>query len=230
MTDDDIFDHTKGAYLCLIHPVRHDGTAARRLRPWCACTISALRVGCVDDYRRVLARAPSGVCMAMAAQPASFVEPMLQSLRDPRVISIVPACAALAVLARRGVFAMPQTFSEMFDRQVFDGEIGWATDKAMHFAGLRAGDVSGRGRTTDRFSMTIFRLQFDTRGLRMNGFFKKTVQICHPVHHYTSVGMLTIDCRRFCPFRFAAPLPARLPAAVAELAVVLPRSPCNDRF
>jgi hypothetical protein len=70
---------------------------------------------------------------------------MLQSLRDPRGISIVPTCAALAVLARQGIFAMPQTFSEMFDRQVFDGEIGWATDKALHFAGLRADGISGRG-------------------------------------------------------------------------------------
>ena len=40
---------------------------------------------------------------------------------------------------------MSQTFSQMFDRRVFDGEIGWATDKAMHFAGLRTDDVSGRG-------------------------------------------------------------------------------------
>lgn len=86
-----------------------------------------------------------GICIAMAKDPASFVEPMLQSLRDPRGISIVPACAALAVLARRGIFGMTQTFSAMFDRQAFDGEIGWAADKAMHFAGLRGELVSERG-------------------------------------------------------------------------------------
>jgi hypothetical protein len=86
-----------------------------------------------------------GVCLAMAKRPATFIEAMLQSLRDPRGIAIVPACAALAVLARRGIFTMAPSFPEMFDRAAFDGEVGWATDKAMHVAGLRAGDVPGRG-------------------------------------------------------------------------------------
>jgi hypothetical protein len=40
---------------------------------------------------------------------------------------------------------MPPSFSEMFDRSAFDGEVGWATDKAMHLAGLRADDVPGNG-------------------------------------------------------------------------------------
>jgi hypothetical protein len=40
---------------------------------------------------------------------------------------------------------MPSSFADMFDRTAFDGEVGWATDKAMHFAGLRAEDVPGRG-------------------------------------------------------------------------------------
>lgn len=40
---------------------------------------------------------------------------------------------------------MAQSFSEMFDRTAFDGEVGWATDKAMHVAGLRKDDVPGRG-------------------------------------------------------------------------------------
>ena len=83
--------------------------------------------------------------MAMSKRPGLFTEAMLQSLRDPRGISIVPACAALAVLARRGIFGMSQSFADMFDRTAFDGEVGWAVDKAMHYAGLRAGDVPGRG-------------------------------------------------------------------------------------
>jgi hypothetical protein len=29
----------------------------------------------------------------------------------------------------------------MFDGQAFDGELGWAADKAMHFAGLLREDV-----------------------------------------------------------------------------------------
>jgi hypothetical protein len=86
-----------------------------------------------------------GLYIAMAKQPATFIEAILQSLRDPRGIAIVPACAALAVLARRGTFVMAPALAEMFDRTAFDGEVGWATDKAMHFAGLRADDVHGSG-------------------------------------------------------------------------------------
>lgn len=40
---------------------------------------------------------------------------------------------------------MTPSFSEMFDRLVFDGEVGWATEKAMHVAGLRGEGVPGRG-------------------------------------------------------------------------------------
>ncbi len=45
-----------------------------------------------------------GLSIAMAKRPVAFIQAMLQSLRDPRGIAIVPACAALAVLARRGIF------------------------------------------------------------------------------------------------------------------------------
>ncbi len=146
MNEDDIFDQTEGAYLCLIHPVLRDDTYRLEIAP-----VVALAPSMPDELVASLITGASwrerllGICLAMANHPASFIEPMLQSLRDPRGISIIPACAALAVLTRRGKFAMTQTFAEMFDRQVFDGEIGWATDKAMHFAGLRADDVPGRG-------------------------------------------------------------------------------------
>ena len=86
-----------------------------------------------------------GLCFATAKRPATFIEVILQSLRDPRGIAIVPACATLAVLARSGIFTMTQSFSGMFNRAAFDGEVGWSTDKAMHIAGLRVEDVPGRG-------------------------------------------------------------------------------------
>ena len=146
MSEDDIFAQTKDAYLCLIHPVRHDDTYRREIAPVIALApsvpdelVTAMITG-VSWRERLL-----GLCMAMSKRSRIFTEAMLQSLRDPRGISIVPACAALAVLTQRGVFAMPPSFAEMFDRTAFDGEVGWATDKAMHLAGLRAEDVSGRG-------------------------------------------------------------------------------------
>ena len=81
--------------------------------------------------------------MSKQKQPSSFIDSMFQSLRDPRGLAIVPTCAALALLARRGVFVMQPSFAELFDRTPFDGEVGWAVDKAMRFAGLRPDDIQG---------------------------------------------------------------------------------------
>lgn len=146
MSEEDIFEQTKGAYLCLIHPVRRDETYRREialviaLAPSVPDELATAMIAGVSWRERLL-----GLCMAMSKRPAIFTEAMLQSLRDPRGISIVPACAALAVLRRQGVFEMPPSFADMFERTAFDGEVGWATDKAMHFAGLRVDDVPGRG-------------------------------------------------------------------------------------
>lgn len=146
MSEDDIFQQTRGAYLCLIHPARRDDTYRREIAPVIALApsvpdelIAAMIVG-VSWRERLL-----GLCMAMSKRSAIFTDAMLQSLRDLRGISIVPACAALAVLSRRSVFAIPQSFAEMFDRTAFDGELGWAIDKVMHHVGLRTEDVLGCG-------------------------------------------------------------------------------------
>ncbi|MEQ1935535.1 MAG: hypothetical protein ABL962_16875, partial [Fimbriimonadaceae bacterium] len=146
MSEDDIFKQTKDAYLCLIHPVQQGDTYREEI-----ASVIALAPSVPDELVVAMITGSAwrdrllGLCMAMSKRPAMFTEAMLRSLRDPRGISIVPTCAALAVLARRGVFGMSQSFAEMFDRTAFDGEVGWATDKAMHFAGLRAEDVPGRG-------------------------------------------------------------------------------------
>jgi hypothetical protein len=145
MSENDIFDQTKGAYLCLIHPIRRDETYRQEIAPMVALApsvpdelVAAMITGA--SWRERL----PGLCLAMAKRPGTFIEAMLQSLREPRGIAIVPACAALGVLARYGIFTMAQSFSDMFDRAAFNGEVGWATDKAMHFAGLLAVDVAGR--------------------------------------------------------------------------------------
>ena len=146
MSEDDIFKQTKDAYLCLVHPVRQGDTYRQEI-----ASVIAFAPSVPDELVVAMIAGAAwrgrllGLCIAMAKRPAIFTEAMLQSLQDPRGISIVPACAALAVLARRGVFGMSQSFADMFDRTAFDGEVGWATDKAMHFAGLRAEDVPGRG-------------------------------------------------------------------------------------
>jgi hypothetical protein len=146
MNEDDILKQTKDAYLWLIHPVPQGKAYSPEIASAIALAPSvpdelvvAMIVG-VSWRERLL-----GLYIAMSKQPAMFTEAMLQSLRDPRGISIVPACAALAVLARRGVFGMSASFADMFDRTAFDGEVGWAADKAMHYAGLRADEIPGRG-------------------------------------------------------------------------------------
>jgi hypothetical protein len=90
----------------------------------------------------------------MIKNPATFIEAMVKSLHDVRGISVVPTCAALAVLARRGLLDLTATFTSRIDRSAFDGEVGWAIDKAMHLAGIRAEDANGRGPTFSNFRQT----------------------------------------------------------------------------
>lgn len=146
MTEAEIFKQTKGAYIGLLHPLDKNeefGGYVETLINLAPKTsnevIQAMLAG--SSWRERLL----GNCMAMTRQnvPESFVASMLQSLRDPRGLSIVPTCAALALLAQRGVFKMTPAFGTMFDRSAFSGELGWAVDKAMFFCGLKSGDVSG---------------------------------------------------------------------------------------
>ncbi len=146
MSADDIFDQTKDAYLCLIYPIREDDSYRQELAP-----VMALAQSVPDELVVALITGASwrerllGLCMAMARQSTTFVGAMLQSLRDPRGIAVVPVCAALAVLARKGVFPMTASFGKTFDHASFDGELGWAIEKAKYVAGLRADDVPGNG-------------------------------------------------------------------------------------
>ena len=86
-----------------------------------------------------------GYVLAMAKTPSRFVGHVQASLGRPCGIAITPACAFLAVLARSGEFKIERLISDAFDRGAFDGEMGWAIDKAMFHAGLRLDDVGGRG-------------------------------------------------------------------------------------
>lgn len=135
MTEDDVFVRTGDTYLRLIHPVWPNVSFEPALAPLLALApsvprnvVSRMIVGA--SWRERLL----GLSLAMATCPAMFVEEMLDSLQDVRGISIVPTCAALAVLARRRVFDLARLVSGSFDRSVFDGEVGWAIDQAVHYA------------------------------------------------------------------------------------------------
>lgn len=142
----EIFARTGEAYLCLIRPVMEDNAYRREIAPVIALSssvpdelLSNMIVG--TSWRERLL----GLCMAMAKNPITFVEAMVKSLHDVRGISIVPACAALAVLGRRGLFDITAPFAKTIDRSAFDGEVGWAIDKAMYFAGIQPETANGRG-------------------------------------------------------------------------------------
>jgi hypothetical protein len=146
MTLDDIFDGTGQAYLRMIHPVRKGNAYRQEIAPVLGLSssvpdelVSSMIVG--SGWRERLL----GVCMGMAKGPVAFIDPMLRSLREPRGIVIVPTCAALAVLARRGLLDISQLSAAAFDRSAFDGELGWAVDKARHFAGAELQVSEGRG-------------------------------------------------------------------------------------
>ncbi|MCI0642249.1 MAG: hypothetical protein L0Y72_04270 [Gemmataceae bacterium] len=146
MHEAEVFEQTKGAYLCLIHPRREGGQYPQEMNALIALapSVSDQLVDSLLDgssWRERLL----GLCLAMAKRPAAFIELILQSLREPLGIAIVPACAVLGILARHGAFTMQPTFANEFDRAVFDGEIGWAADKAMYYAGLRTTNVDGNG-------------------------------------------------------------------------------------
>ena len=146
MNSDDILNETKDAYLCLIHPVRQGDSYRKEIS-----SVVALAPSVPDELIASMIFGPSwrerllGLGLAMAKQPEIFIGPIFKSLRDPRGIAIVPACAVLAALTRRSLFPMTPSFAASFNRLIFDGELGWATDKAMYLAGLSREDVPGRG-------------------------------------------------------------------------------------
>jgi hypothetical protein len=151
MTEADVFARTGDAYLRLIHPVMADDRYREDVAPVLALApavpdelVAAMLVGA--SWRERLL----GLCLAMALRPGAFIERVLQSLREPRGIAIVPACAVLGVLARRGVFAMHPSLAYDFDRAAFDGEIAWGLEKALAYAGLPALEATGQASHSER--------------------------------------------------------------------------------
>ena len=43
------------------------------------------------------------------------------------------------------IHTMTQTFGDELDRSAFDGELGWAVDKAKHLLGFSSPELAGRG-------------------------------------------------------------------------------------
>lgn len=174
MTEDDVFSRTGGLYLRLIHPVWPDERFEPVLVPLLAlapsvpcAVVSQMVVG--GSWRERLL----GLSLAMATHPATFVEEMLDSLQSVRGISIVPTCAALAVLARRGAFDLARLTSGSFDRTLFDGEVGWAIDQAVRYGEGQPMSGTERGPNYSQFfahQIEVYEwILRQTGGNRVNG-------------------------------------------------------------
>src|SRR5687767_11245574 len=90
MSEADVLRQTGGAYLGLIHPTRDGNRYRQQVAPVITLApsvpdplVASMLVGVSWRERLV------GLCLAMARRPAEFIEPVLQSLRDPRGIAIV---------------------------------------------------------------------------------------------------------------------------------------------
>jgi hypothetical protein len=145
MTEEAILAATQGGYSSLIHPDVRAGSFQREIQP-----LLDLEPNVPDPMVAHLLIGPSwrerlvGLAIAMVKTPSPFVEPMQRSLVDVRGIAIVPTCAVLAVLGKRNLFDQGANWEANLNRAAFDGEVGWAIDKARGIpAGLTAADDRG---------------------------------------------------------------------------------------
>lgn len=152
MTEDDVFERTGQAYFCLIHPVMKGNAYRQELAPVLAVSdaipdslIAKLIVGASWRERLI------GLSLAMTRRSGAFIDQMLASLHNVRGISIVPTCAALAVLGRRGLFDPARVLAGSFDRTPFDGEVGWALDIAVRYAAGELVSATERGPNYGQF-------------------------------------------------------------------------------
>lgn len=84
-----------------------------------------------------------GLAFAVMSQPSSYVEQIVKSMKDSRGLSIVPGFAALVVGLRLDALCeLPRSVC-LLERSAFDGEIGWAIEKAMFHLGQRCTDPGG---------------------------------------------------------------------------------------
>ena len=83
-----------------------------------------------------------GIFLVLLSQNGQqFVPDLIESLADPRGLTIVPACAALTRLISRAQMEVPD-FSSL-DREAFSGAMGWSIDKLRFHCGVGP-DPGGR--------------------------------------------------------------------------------------
>jgi hypothetical protein len=143
MTEQEVFTQSGDAYLRLVHPVKPYGPVLGpllTLAPSLPLSLVAQMIVGISWRERLL-----GLSLAMAQLSEGVIEKMLNSLKDVRGISIVPTCAALATLARHGLFDAERLNSFNFDVTAFDGEVGWAIERTLWYAQTQPVGVLERG-------------------------------------------------------------------------------------
>ena len=134
MSEEDILEKFGQLYLCLIHPDVDDILFKKDLKSINLiseslknCEIHKLING--DSWRERLLR----VLLGMQNDKKNCGVIILNSLIAIRGISIVPSFAALAVLARSGLFDFKTVFDMDLDPKLFDNEVGWSIDTAYKY-------------------------------------------------------------------------------------------------
>jgi len=145
ITADEVFERTPRAHLWILRP-NFEGRERAEMAPLLAIAddvaddvVRSLIVG--GDWRSTLV----GLVLAMSEGFSRFAPEALESLRTPKGIAITAAWAFLTLCCLEEEIHFDSLAAHTFDRATFDGEMGWAIDKAKYHSGNRPDDVSGIG-------------------------------------------------------------------------------------
>ncbi len=134
-------------YLALIHPQPNDPELwtdiDRLVSSHADTTVEELR-GMIREGRSWRERLV-GLVTTVRRGGCGDLADLLHCLRDPHGISIVAACAAYVAVREKTGPCAASPFPKDLDRKAFDGELGWALDKACHHLGVGTPDPGGRG-------------------------------------------------------------------------------------
>jgi hypothetical protein len=123
-------------YIYLLRPdvereeIRAAGRSVRALAPVVpAATTRELLNG--TSWRERLV----GLAIGVIQGPGQFTGDIVDSLRSPRGLAIVPSAAALVLAARESGAADLPTEVATLNRSAFEGTVGWALDMARFLLG-----------------------------------------------------------------------------------------------
>ncbi|MBE7467366.1 MAG: hypothetical protein HS116_28165 [Planctomycetes bacterium] len=144
LTEQQLLNQVQNAYLPLIHldeGVEVATTIIVKLAPLTPDQLIRNLIATGASWRERLI----GLVLATQRGIAAFADAMIVSLNDPRGISIVPTCAALAVAVKHFGYKYSPDRTSALDRSLFDGELGYALDCLHAYLGLSKSSSQDKG-------------------------------------------------------------------------------------